>query len=156
MENIINYARYTQGKKAANNIIYTQDDDCIINNLGDVYDAYMKDPARLAHSGIPDYEKVIPDNLYGTTQMSLMGWGAFFNKAWISKLDKYIDKYGYDYCFYRETDRIFSLLLQKRSSFVLGDITMLEGARDENALSSQTDHIMYKELAIERALSLLK
>lgn len=155
MKNIINYGRYTQGEKASNNIIYTQDDDCVINNLDEVYAAYMKDPQRLAHSGIEDYQKVIPDNIFRENQMSLMGWGSFFHKAWIPKLDKYIDKYGYDYCFYRETDRIFSLLLQKRSSFVLGNITVLPGARDENALSSQSNHIEFKKLAMERALSLI-
>lgn len=155
-ENIINYGRYTSAVKAENDIIFTQDDDCIINNLDEVYEKFIADPNRISHSGISDYLKVIPENIYGESQMALAGWGSFFKKSWIPILDEYIKKYGKDYCFFRETDRIFSILLRRHHNFILGDINHLGGERDEFALSSQGDHVRYKHIAIERALELIK
>ncbi len=153
-ENIINYGRYIQALKAENDLIYVQDDDCLVNNVGDIYNTFMSDSEKLCHAGISDYQKVIPQNIYGEKQMAIVGWGAVFNKRWIEVLDRYINKYGKDYCFYRETDRIFSMLLNKHHNFVLGDITHLAGKDDSNALCKQPDHLKHKQLAIERCLSL--
>lgn len=155
-ENVINYGRFLSALKANNEIIYTQDDDCIVENIEDIYYKFMEDPTRICHSGTEDYEKVIGDNIYGDTQMAMAGWGSFFKKSWIPALDPYINKYGKDYCFYRETDRIFSMLLNRHHNFVLGKITHLDGVRDENALSSHQDHLIYKRMAIERSLELIK
>lgn len=154
-KNVICYGRYLSAKRAKNKIIYTQDDDCIVNNLEEIYERFISEPDTICHSGISDYQKVIPDNIYGKAQMAMAGWGYFFNKDWIPVLDKYIKKYGKDYCFYRETDRIFSLLQNKPISFVLGDIEHL-GRNDDHALSNQSDHLKYKQMAIDRALELLK
>jgi len=155
LENIINYGRYTSALKAENDIIYTQDDDCIIQNLDEVYKGFIKDKTRICHSGISDYEKVIPTNIYGECQMAMAGWGSFFDKKWISVLDTYINKYGKDKCFLRETDRIFSILLKRHHNFVLGDIIVLDGAKDEFALCMQPDHLPFKNLAVDRALKIV-
>lgn len=155
-ENIINYGRFTSALKADNEIIYTQDDDCIIHNIGEIYEKFCQDPTRIAHGGTAPYEEVIKDNIYGDTQMAMAGWGSFFKKSWIPVLDNYTNKYGKDYCFYRETDRIFSMLLNRHHNFVLGEIEPLRGERDENALSSQEDHLIYKRMSIERSLKLIK
>ena len=153
-ENIINYGRHIQALKAENDLIYVQDDDCIVKNADEIYDKFISDQTKLCHSGISDYQKVIPENIYGEKQMAIVGWGAVFNKNWIGVLDKYINKYGKDYCFYRETDRIFTMLLNKHHNFVLGDIIHLDGKDNSDALCNQPDHIKYKKLAIERCLTL--
>lgn len=155
LDNTINWGRYTSAMKAENDIIFTQDDDCVIDNLGEIYEKFLSEPDKLCHSGIADYEKVIPENIYGTAQMAMVGWGAFFDRRWIPVLDKYLDKYGNDDCFKRETDRIFSILLNKHHNFVLGNISHLEGKDADYALCQQPDHLNYKKLAIERALELL-
>lgn len=153
-DNIINYARYTCAQRSANDIIYTQDDDCVVENLGEIYEKFVSDPERITHSGTDYYERDIPNNIFGSTQMSMAGWGSFFNKNWISVLEWYISKYGKDYCFYRETDRIFSILQGKHSNFVPGRIREFPNAHTEMALSEQSDHITYKKLAIQRALEI--
>lgn len=155
-ENIINYGRYVLAEKAKNAVIYTQDDDCIVKNLQAIYDKFCKDPNRLSTGGTQDYLNVVNDNVYGSTQMAMMGWGAFFMKSWIPVLDKYIDKYGKDKCFYRETDRIFSMLMNRKHNVIDGGIEHLKGKDNEHALCQQDDHIYYKELAIERCQNLLK
>lgn len=152
MENTINYGRYQLARAASNDIIYTQDDDCVIENLDEVYEKFMSDPTKICHSGIYDYQIVIPENIYGERQMAMFGWGAFFNKEWISVLNKYTDKHGTDHCFMRETDRIFSILKGGHHNFVLGNIKHM-GRFDSDALSNRSDHLEYKKLSIDRALS---
>lgn len=153
-ENIINYARYKQAERADNDIIYVQDDDCVINNVDEIYAHFVADPHNLSHAGTKGYQDVIKDNIYGDKQMALVGWGAIFNKSWVRQLDRYLKVYGKDYCFYRETDRIFTMLMNRHHNFVVGDIEHLDGETDQYALSSQKDHLDYKKLAIERAKNL--
>lgn len=155
-ENVINYGRYLMALKAKNDIIYTQDDDCLVGNVGELYNTFVDNPTRIVHGGTQGYLDLYnQENVFGDTSMALMGWGAFFNKNWINVLDRYTDKHGEDYCFYRETDRIFSILLNKKHLPIDGMIEHLEGYKDENALSSQHDHLRFKQLAIERCLKLL-
>lgn len=154
-ENIINYGRYVSAEKAKNDIIFVQDDDHIIHNISEIYKKYLKNPDKLCNGGIEDYLKVVPENIYGTSQMAIVGWGSFFNKNWIPVLQKYIDIYGKDYCFYRETDRIFSMLLNKHHTMIKSDVSVLGGAVNSDALSQQSDHIRYKNLAIARCKEIL-
>lgn len=151
-KNIINYGRYCQ--KTKNVYIYTQDDDCIVHNIRGIYDSFVRDSTRISFSGEYGYEDKIPDNIFGKKQMVMAGWGYMFNRRWINVLNKYIDKYGKDECFYRETDRIFSILLNKHHNFVEGGVIHLEGKNNEFALCNQPEHLDFKKLAIKRALSL--
>lgn len=153
-KNTINEARYTAAKRAENDWIYTQDDDCIVHGVDKLYKKFCEDPDTIVHGGTPEYESVIKDNIYGNEQMAMFGWGAIFNRKWIGVLDKYVKKYGKDYCYYRETDRIFTVLQKKLHNFVLSDIEHLEGATADYALCKKDDHVKYKELSIKRALAL--
>lgn len=151
-KNIKCYARYTTAKKAKNDIIYTQDDDCIVHNIQGIYDKFMEDPTKIAYSGIEGYENKI--ETYGEQQLALLGWGSMFHKSWISVLDRYIEFYGKDDCLFREADRIFTLLQNKHHNFVPGGITHLKGKDDLDALCQQSDHITSKKLSIERCLKI--
>jgi len=153
-KNIKCYARYTMAKKAKNQIIYTQDDDCIVHNIQGVYEKFLEDPTRVAYSGIEGYEEKIKDVTFGGQQMALLGWGSMFHKSWPHVLDRYIKEYGKDECFYREPDRIFTMLLNKHHNFVSGGITHLKGKDDENALCQQLDHVSFKNLAIDRCIKI--
>lgn len=148
-ENVMVYGRYMLGMKAANDIIYTQDDDVLVHNIDEIYKAY--DNRTLVYGTqahmTPEY--------YGGRHLALMGWGSFFNREWIKILNKYVDKYGKDDCFYRETDRIFTMLLGNKHNPVVVEIEHLEGYNDENALCQQKDHLDYKKLAIDRCLTLV-
>jgi len=152
--NIINYGRYTSGRRAKNKIIYTQDDDCIVHNIAGIYSKFMENPNKVVYSGVEGYEDKIKDNIFDGQQMCMAGWGMMFNKEWIDKLDLYIKKFGKDECFYRETDRIFSMLQMKPHTFVPGGVTDLKGKGDEFALCNQPDHLIFKNLAIERCLKI--
>lgn len=153
-KNIKCYARFTMAKKAKNDIIYTQDDDCIVHNIQGIYDKFIEDNTRVSYSGIEGYEEKIKDNTFGDQQVALLGWGSMFHKSWISVLDRYIEFYGKDDCFIREADRIFTMLLNKHHNFVPGGVTHLKGKNDKNALCQQSDHITLKNLAIERCIKI--
>lgn len=147
-DNIKCYARYTA--KPRNEIIYTQDDDCIVHNIQGIYDKFIEDKTRIAYSGELGYEDKIPATIYGKQQCALLGWGSIFKSEWVDVLNKYVRIYGKDECFYRESDRIFSMLLNKIHNFVPGGVSHLIGKDDNNALCQQPDHLLFKNLAIER------
>ena len=153
-KNIKCYARYTMAKKAKNNIIYTQDDDCIVPNLAGIYDKFMEDSSKVAYSGVEGYEEKIKDVTFGEQQIAMMGWGAIFSRDMIGVLNKYIKAYGKDETFYREADRIFTLLQNQHHNFVSGGINHLKGKDDDNAMCQQSDHISSRNLAIERCLKI--
>ena len=151
-DNLMAYGRFTNSLRVKNDIIYSQDDDCIVHNIEGIYDKFMEDTTKLAYSGIEGYEDKI--ETYGDKQLALMGWGSMFSKYMIGVLDKYIQIYGKDECLIREADRIFTLLLNQHHNFVAGGVTHLKGKDDENALCQQSDHITSKNLAIERCLKI--
>ena len=95
------YHRYLAAMKAKNEIIYVQDDDCMVNFQvlfskynGQITNAMTK----------PFIEK------YKDIDCTLIGWGAFFPKSMLSVFDRYIAKYGVDSHLLREADRIFTSL----------------------------------------------
>jgi len=149
-ENLKAYGRFTNSLRAKNNIIYTQDDDCLVHNIQGIYNKFLEDNTKIAYSGIEGYEKKI--ETYGEKQLALLGWGSMFSRDMIGVLDKYIKEYGKDECLLREADRIFTLLQNKHHNFVPGGVTHLPGKDDDNALCQQSDHITSKNLATERCL----
>lgn len=97
--------RYEAALKAKNDIIYTQDDDCVILNIDDIVNAYNPDKIianiKLAH--INHYAN------YADGKIALVGWGAIFNKKLIN-FDKYLARFPEDEFLYREADRVFTWL----------------------------------------------
>lgn len=96
------YQRYLLAKQAANEIIYVQDDDCLVNyqSLFKHYNGQITNTMTLPFK--PRYDEM------GCT---LVGWGAFFPKSMLSVFDKYIERYGADDPhLLREADRIMTAL----------------------------------------------
>ena len=152
-KNIACYGRYWLARKAKNDIVYTQDDDCVVD-VNKIYKEFLKDDSKMAAGTIQGFVDVVDDFTYGSKQLGLVGWGAFFKKKWINILDKYTHVYGTDECFYREADRIFSILLGKHHNLVKADIELLEDEDKSIALCEQPEHLKFKKMAIERALEL--
>lgn len=98
------YDRYRAAKTAANDIIYVQDDDCLVNYqvLFSKYNCQITNTMTK-----PFIEK------YKDLECTLVGWGTFFTKSMLSVFDKYITKFGADdKHLLREADRIFTHLNQ--------------------------------------------
>ena len=139
-DNIFTYGHWKNALKAKNDIIYSQDDDCIINNLQELYDNFdnTKLIVGMKACRMQEYSKFD----------SMMGWGTFWNKAWAKTLAKYIEKYGEDYVLLREAERIFTALSDKK--VMVADIFEYPSCTAEFALHKQGDHETTKRIAIDR------
>ena len=138
------YGRYLTALKARNDTIYVQDDDCIVD-VEKLFRNY--DGTRLVNGMKAESIK------YYSGIHSLVGWGAFFDKAWIKVLDKYTDEYGKDDIFLRECDRIFTSLLTKKT--VIIDIKDFPSANSDDALYKQANHKAYFKEALKRLRGLI-
>ena len=156
VQNVKTYGRYLCARQARHDVIYTQDDDCLIGNIAELYEAFRSDPTRIAHGLKAGHLRQNGANFHGSAQMALVGWGAFFKKEWVDVLRGYEGVYGQDDLLFREADRIFSLLLNRHHRSILGDVTDLPGVEGSEALSVEKDHLVHGERAVARALSLLQ
>ena len=137
--NLMCYGRYLKAKEARNDTIYVQDDDCIVD-VKKLYERY--DGTKLVNG-----MKASHFDAYNSMG-SMVGWGALFDKSWISVFDAYIKKYGEDKILIREADRIFTSLLPRET--VVMDIKDFPSATSEEALYRQPYHLFYKVVALER------
>lgn len=95
------YQRYLLAKQAKNDIIYVQDDDCLVN-----YQVlFSKYDGRITNTMTLPFQKQ-----YEPLKCTLVGWGAFLNKSHLWAFDKYIGRYGEDEHLLREADRIVTFL----------------------------------------------
>lgn len=104
------YARYQLAEKARNEIIYVQDDDCLMNyqNLFTHYNNSITNAMPLPFK-----------QQYDNMGCTLVGWGCYFPKNMISSFDKYIAKYGKDQHLLREADRIFTYLNKPFNTIIM-------------------------------------
>lgn len=141
--NMCGYGRYLATLKAKNNIIYTQDDDCIVHNIRELFSLY--DDTCIINNMKPQHLKI-----YKKFNHTLPGWGMIFNKSWIKYLNMYIEKYGIDDIFLRDTGRIFTGLVQKYKS-IKAEITEFESACDQKiSLWKQPCHKKNRDIVIRR------
>jgi hypothetical protein len=120
------YRRYELAKKANNSIIFTMDDDCLVNYqvLFRHYNGQITN--TMTKPFIPHYEKM------GCT---LVGWGCYFPKSMLTCFDKYIERYGEDDPhLLREADRIFTLLNKPFNTIIMPHEDLFQN--DENRMSS--------------------
>lgn len=152
--NKINYGRYLGALNAKNNIIYVQDDDCIVENIEEIYTTF--DDKHLSNGIKPGAMGYYGSQKGNEPYSTIMGWGSFFKKEWVLVLNKYIEKYGEDYLFYRETDRIFSVLLCRRHNTIPARIKDFPSATSPTALYRQSEHIACGNEAIKRVGRIVK
>ena len=155
-KNLVTYGRFLCAQRAKHSIIYTQDDDCIVHNIPELYESFLASPDQIAHGLKHPHLFENANNCFGKAQMALVGWGAFFQKEWVNKLETYKAAFGEDELLIRKADRIFSLLLNRRHHSQLANVTDLEGASGVEALSVLDDHLEMSDRAVRRALSILQ
>jgi nucleoside-diphosphate-sugar epimerase len=105
------YSRYLTASTAKNDIIYVQDDDCMVNYqvLFKHYNGQITNTMTLPFK--PRYDEM------GCT---LVGWGTFFPKSMLGVFDKYIERYGEnDPHLLREADRIFTYLNKPFNTIIM-------------------------------------
>lgn len=130
------YERYLQAAKAKNDIIYVQDDDCVVDyrKLFRYYDGRLTN-AMAGRVGF--YNKI------SGGRVTLVGWGAFFPKAMLGAFDMYIKKYGVDPLLLMQADRVFSWLKYPHNT-VRMDVKLLETTFSSDRMHSNPKH--YEDL----------
>ncbi len=138
-ENRVCYSRYLAAiTKARNDTIYVQDDDCIVENIPEIYSTF--DGGHLSNGIKPERVIEYANQRGQEPYITLVGWGAFFKKDWVSCLDRYLEKYGEDDVLHREADRIFTYLLARHHNTIEARIRDLPSASGEMALYLEHDH----------------
>lgn len=135
------YGRYEAIAQAKYDIIYTQDDDCVVDvpALTQEWDGHFISNMKVFRA--PEY----PGNL------TLIGWGAMFRKDLVD-FSKYYARYRKDEFFLRECDRIFTGLTTHKTVFV--DVENLPSAGAADRMSAQAKHWDYLTEAKNRLRSL--
>jgi glycosyltransferase involved in cell wall biosynthesis len=156
-ENLSCYGRFACAAQARNQAIYVQDDDALNQDIPGLYDQFLRDPTRIAHTLAPTHWAERNRRVYGEAQVALIGWGAFFRKEWLSVLEELPLPVRQDPLFRREADAFFSLLLERKHNAVPGQIAHLEGHSTPGiALWCEPGYKLFTSLAIRQALRRLR
>ncbi len=121
------YNRYLAAERAKNDVIYTQDDDCL-TDLRPLIDAYL--PGLIINAMTPAHAAQYPG------RQTLIGFGAIFDRKLALTC---FDEFERDDLFYRESDRVFGTV--NRHFTVYPMIEILPCASAPNRLYRQPDHV---------------
>jgi len=119
------YNRYRGARQAANDLIYTQDDDCV-TDIRPLIEAYQ--PGMIVNAMTPAHVKGY------TGAETLVGFGSLFDKQLLSVFDGWEE----DALFLSKSDRVFGTLIPHHTVFP--EITILPCAHNPNRLYRQPDH----------------
>lgn len=144
---------------AINDIIYTQDDDCVVHNIPELLSEFLaREDQIVAGLSIGHYRHEWERSKKPWIQL---GWGSFHWRHWlIAGVDAWIEKYGArDPMLWSKFDRIYSVLhgnhfaIPARYTPIIGP----DGGhseRDGHSLWLQPDHREKVRQAVKRALEL--
>lgn len=119
------FTRYTLAQQAHSDIIYVQDDDCVVN-IDELWSHY--------NGSITNAITEERYNHYAGTGVTLIGWGAFFPKSMID-FTRWTERFGpVDPI---EADRIFTYLHQPHNTHIM---RIHELPRHSRMLSNQPGH----------------
>ena len=142
-QNLIGYGRILGMLEAKNDVIYTQDDDVLVHNIPELYNLYNLYEGRYIVNGMSKNHLKV----YKSFVHSMLGWGSFINKSFISNLNRYIEVYGIDDIILRDTSRIFTGLAPGFKSIIADIIPFESASSKEVALYNQPEHIANRKLA---------
>lgn len=104
------FQRYVTATQAMHDVIYVQDDDCIV----DYKELFGHYNGQLTNSMTEHHQRA-----YQGSGATLVGWGCFFPKKALRVFTKYLDRYGKDFHLLREADRIFTYLNQPHNTVIM-------------------------------------
>lgn len=151
------YGRYLCARQARNEHVYVQDDDVVVEDVPRLYEAFLRDPSRMAHALSPYHFERRERKHYGDCHMALVGWGAFLARSWVDVLDRVPEPRRKTDLFRREADKYFSILLERHHQTLLGRLRHLDGhSKQGQALWLEGDHPLMVALAVREALALVR
>jgi len=155
--NLYTWGRFVAARYCARHAwIVTQDDDYMIGNWPEIWDA--REDSRITaaldqtHRNIHDKQ-----SRWGRCHEVLLGWGSVFRRDLIPlALHPYIALHGIDQPLLRKADRIFSIMLGCEHRIVDAQETRLPGVAGKMALYRRGDHHNLTRIARANALDLME
>lgn len=99
------YGRYRAIQEAKHGVIYTQDDDCVVDAAAII--AQFESGKVVCNMPRNKMEEYIRMKL---PSLGLVGWGSCFERNAIKVFERYLKRYPIDELFLRECDRVFTWL----------------------------------------------
>lgn len=128
-------------QKAKYDLLYYQDDDCLAP-IAEVLKAAEPDCITCAM-------KTRHIQAYSQSRIALLGWGSVFPKSAIHVLERYRKRFGEDFIYRRETERIMTWFNYPQMRLDL-PIVDLPSAMAPDRLSMQPGHYDYIRVVEER------
>ena len=153
-ENVGTWGRFLAAREANSEIIYTQDDDCVVGNIRELCETFQADPSRVVYSLKLGHLADVAAALPGGQQGVLLGWGSVFRREWTEAFAAYLERFGEDELLHRKADRLFGPLLHRVHRPVPADVVDLPGASGPEALSVRPDHFALNAAAMQRVAEL--
>lgn len=141
------YRKHELFAKAKHDWLYYQDDDAICP---------VEELAKESEEGVITLAmKQGHFEAYKNTRMTMgIGWGAFFQKQGLSRLSAYVNVYGEDFLFKRDTEKILTSLWYPQKRLVL-PIEDLPSATAPDRLWREPEHYNYGNLCEQRCTPLV-
>lgn len=134
--------RYLAAEEAKNDIIYVQDDDCLVN----FQQLFKRYDGRLTNTMTKPFQQQ-----YEPLGCTLVGWGCYFDKSMLNVFDKYTAKYGVDEHLLREADRIFTYLNKPFNTVIMPHEDLFQ---DVERMSADPNHFVSAAQALEKLKTL--
>lgn len=153
--NIGTYGRRLAAHHAKHDLIFTQDDDCLIQNVPQLLAAYLEKPDCIT-AGLSQGHYRIEAN---KTDWLQLGWGSWQKREWFDNVEQYIACYGVDDLLLSKFDRVYSVLHARHNPLV-ANFTRLKGPdgtdsdRDASSLWLQKNHWKLRDEAVARAVAI--
>jgi GT2 family glycosyltransferase len=156
-DNRLCYGRFLCAEQAACPLIYVQDDDVLVHDVAALVREFVADPTRI-HFNLSDWHfQRRQRHFYGASHSALLGWGAIFNKEWLSVLRRVPETVRSSFLFQREADQYFTLLQRRHHIPHRGGLTHLDGHSTEGlALWRAPEHWRMSALAVQDALRIAR
>lgn len=135
------YERYLLAAQAKNDIIYVQDDDCLVN-YQNLFKHYKDAVGSITNTMTLPFQR-----RYEPMGCTLVGWGCYFPKSMLNVFDKYVEKYGIDNHLYREADRIFTYLNKPFNTIIMPHEDLPQGPE---RMSFDPQHFTSADEALEK------
>ncbi len=131
------YGRYAGAFTARNDVIYTQDDDCIVPAARIIRDHVLSNDRTAIMCNVPaDHQAE-----YQNTGITLVGWGTVFTKPAMDVFRLYLNQYPQDELFLRECDRVFTYLNRKHVRLVDYGVQHVPYAYDGDRMGRESRHV---------------
>lgn len=101
------WRRFELAAKAKNDLIYTQDDDCYVENIDQLIKTF--DGKQIVYNCQASHYSFYSQKC--GNKIALIGWGSIFKKEWLKAFDRYFEMYPKrDELFDLTADRVFTWL----------------------------------------------